>query len=205
MSNPSSEGRDDLPRISIETIKDWEKIKTNFSEAVQTCLDEIISSGRSSHVREAVSAHLTEWQSRLVDAASRNVRVNGHNLEGDGEIDRGTEMFDEVLDRRIWSLSEERIAWDKTLSQRRRQAPAQVEALLTDLLERQDEAESQHHPALTPLSDAVPERSLQNLDNISGVQAITMELVSELNTTVPQLVERAERGQMVIQDVAMVE
>ena len=48
-----------------------------------------------------------------------------------------TEPFDEVLDRRIWSLSTERMTWDKELAERRRTAPTEVQHLVEDLLTRQ--------------------------------------------------------------------
>ena len=53
------------------------------------------------------------------------------------------------MDRRIWSLSEERIAWDKTLSQRRRDIPKQVEEMIRDLLQQ----ETEHEPALDTVSE----------------------------------------------------
>jgi hypothetical protein len=52
-----------------------------------------------------------------------------------------TEPWDEALDRRIWALSEERIAWDKTLADRRRRAPIEVQRLMEDLVTRQQQAE----------------------------------------------------------------
>lgn len=57
-----------------------------------------------------------------------------------------TEPFDEVLDRRIWSLSTERMAWDKELAERRRTAPIEVEHLVEDLLSRQRASEHIYSP-----------------------------------------------------------
>lgn len=45
-----------------------------------------------------------------------------------------TEPFDEALDRRIWSLSVEKMQWDKELAERRREVPVQMESLLEDIL-----------------------------------------------------------------------
>lgn len=52
-----------------------------------------------------------------------------------------TEPFDEVLDRSIWALSAERIAWDKTLSDRRRSAPLEIEEHVQEMLDKQVELE----------------------------------------------------------------
>lgn len=55
----------------------------------------------------------------------------------EGSRDAATKPFDETLDRRIWSLNAERLAWDKTLSDRRRNVPLEVEQLVNDLLDQQ--------------------------------------------------------------------
>ena len=52
------------------------------------------------------------------------------------------EPFDETLDRRIWTLNAERIGWDNTLADYRRQTPLQVERLMADLIEQQHPIES---------------------------------------------------------------
>jgi hypothetical protein len=52
-----------------------------------------------------------------------------------------TEPWDEALDRRIWALSEERFMWDKTITERRRKAPLEIQNLMEDLMVRQQLAE----------------------------------------------------------------
>lgn len=53
----------------------------------------------------------------------------------------GSETFDEGLDRRIWSLSEQCMQWDVDISKKRRERPLEVERLMKDLLSRSDEDE----------------------------------------------------------------
>jgi hypothetical protein len=68
-----------------------------------------------------------------------------------------TEPFDEVLDRRIWSLSTERMTWDKELAERRRIAPAEVQHLVEDLLARQRAAEHVPPPVQDDMEHIVDE------------------------------------------------
>jgi len=44
------------------------------------------------------------------------------------------EPFDEALDRHIWSLSDQRLKWDKEIADRRRSKPQDVEKLVTESL-----------------------------------------------------------------------
>lgn len=50
-----------------------------------------------------------------------------------------TDQFDEALDRRVWSLSDQRLKWDLEIAKKRRGIPTEVENLMKDLLEKQKE------------------------------------------------------------------
>lgn len=50
--------REDLPRISCETLDDWRRIKRNYTIAALTALDEQLSGNNSPADREALLAHL---------------------------------------------------------------------------------------------------------------------------------------------------
>jgi hypothetical protein len=43
------------------------------------------------------------------------------------------EPFDEALDRHIWSLSDQRLKWDREIASRRRTRPAEVEMLVHEI------------------------------------------------------------------------
>lgn len=43
-------------------------------------------------------------------------------------------MFDEALDRHIWSLSDQCLKWDRQIAERRRIVPAQIEESLKEVL-----------------------------------------------------------------------
>ena len=52
-----------------------------------------------------------------------------------------TEAFDEVLDRRIWEINSERVGWNTTVADLRRQRPAAIQRLEQDLEDRRTHAE----------------------------------------------------------------
>jgi hypothetical protein len=43
------------------------------------------------------------------------------------------EPFDEALDRHIWSLSDQRLKWDREVAGRRRTRPTEIEALVQEI------------------------------------------------------------------------
>lgn len=49
------------------------------------------------------------------------------------------EPFDEALDRHIWSLSDQRLKWDREIARTRAEKPKEVETMLQDLFDRQHE------------------------------------------------------------------
>lgn len=66
-----------------------------------------------------------------------------------------TEPFDELLVRRRQASTEEQLVWDKTLADRRRKAPREVERVVQDLLLRQSMAIP--HPA--PVDPIAPPKA----------------------------------------------
>lgn len=50
-----------------------------------------------------------------------------------------TDQFDESLDRRVWSLSDQRLKWDLEIALKRRGVPPEVETLMRDLIAQQRE------------------------------------------------------------------
>lgn len=92
----------------------------------------------------------------LFDIARPNLRINGRTIDEpcgdeDGELTTthlsfsyplftslDVEPFDEALDRHIWSLSDQRLKWDKEIADRRRSRPEDIEKLVMESL-------AQHH------------------------------------------------------------
>jgi hypothetical protein len=54
------DSREDLPRISVETIQDWQRVKNNFANTVFSTLDARLSAGSSSLSRDTILQHLNQ-------------------------------------------------------------------------------------------------------------------------------------------------
>ena len=58
-----------------------------------------------------------------------------------GMLISATEMFDEVLDRNLWALEDEKIVWELTVSEHRKQRPRRIVELEKDIQGRRMYAE----------------------------------------------------------------
>ena len=90
--------------------------------------------------------------------AKPNLRINGRNVGDYDDDEQGIsvallrefstrlthvcqdmDQFDEALDRRVWSLSDQRLKWDLEIALKRRGVPIEVETLMRDLIVQQRE------------------------------------------------------------------
>jgi hypothetical protein len=65
------------------------------------------------------------------------------------------DLYDHALDRKVWSLSDQRMEWNKEVAMKRRTVPQQAEELVNDVLARQREADEEVQQALV-----IPESEL---------------------------------------------
>jgi len=156
------DAREDLPKVSIETEQDWKRIQRNLSDAFFERLDrELEVRGHSATDRNELlpqanqvrhcqqprafisSRTIPQFLETLFDIARPNLRINGRSTDEPSEVeeDVNVEPFDEGLDRHIWSLSDQRLKWDKDIAGRRRTRPKEIEALMSDILAQQDSDE----------------------------------------------------------------
>ena len=56
--------REDLPRISVETLDDWRRIKRNYTIAALNALDEQLGPNSAPADRAALLAHVHRVRSR---------------------------------------------------------------------------------------------------------------------------------------------
>ena len=62
--------REELPRISVETLDDWRRIKRNYTLAALGALEEQLGKNASEKDRKALLAHVHRVRSpRLVECA----------------------------------------------------------------------------------------------------------------------------------------
>jgi hypothetical protein len=60
MHSPADGIHEDIPRIAVETIADWKRIKASYSQAAIRQLDEQLEANGLMHERETHLAHLNE-------------------------------------------------------------------------------------------------------------------------------------------------
>ncbi|KAF9784516.1 hypothetical protein BJ322DRAFT_1064876 [Thelephora terrestris] len=185
--NSATTAREDVQRVSIDTINDWKRIKSNFSSAAFAALDEILEASGGSVDKDALLPHVDQFIQKTFEIARANVRVNGRNLDEVPESEEDSETFDEGLDRRIWSLGEQCMQWDVDISKKRRERPLEVERLLKDLLSRLDEDE----PMEEDTEVEVDEEALipSHLDELATE---TNDICEELDHLVPIQSQRLE-------------
>lgn len=137
-----AESREDIPRISTDTLRDWHRIKANFSKAVLEQFDQSIRQSGLESERASLLPHVQQFIETTFEKAKLNVRINGKKFEDlkDEDDDREVEPFDEALDRETWSLYNQRLQWDLELATKRRNRPREVADLLENLFKVQDAA-----------------------------------------------------------------
>ncbi|PIL30465.1 hypothetical protein GSI_07164 [Ganoderma sinense ZZ0214-1] len=197
--------REDIPRISVETLDDWRRIKRNYSNAALAALDEHLSPNDSQQHRQLLLAHLHRFIDRTFEMARPNVRVNGQNLEDLNEDEVDTEPFDEGFDRHIWSLSDQSLRWDLQIARERRTKPDEIEKQIRDLLATQNDLYAEEAAALEDVPDDdsttradIPPGAYERLDEVASQ---TFALVEELKQAVPVQLERSQRVKTVTEEI----
>ncbi|TBU29073.1 hypothetical protein BD311DRAFT_865044 [Dichomitus squalens] len=197
--------REEIPRISVETLDDWRRIKRNYTIAALTALDEQLSGNDSAEDRQVLLAHLHRFIDKTFEMARRNVRVNGQNLEDLNEDEVDTEPFDEGFDRHIWSLSDQSLRWDLQIARERRTRPEEIEKQMRDLLAAQKELDAEEAAVLedvqdeeTMVQDDIPPDAYARIDEVASQ---TFALVEELKQAVPVQLERSERVKTVAEEI----
>ncbi|KAG9318353.1 hypothetical protein JVU11DRAFT_443 [Chiua virens] len=142
------EVREDLPKISIETEQDWRRIQRNLSAVFLTRLDTELESHGQSGDKDVLLPHCNQFLETLSDIARPNLRINGRTTDDPFDDEDDVEPFDEALDRHIWSLSDQRLKWDKDIADRRRTGPNDLENLVSESL-------AQHHLQSTEVLETI--------------------------------------------------
>ncbi|KAI0747696.1 hypothetical protein C8Q80DRAFT_1168124 [Daedaleopsis nitida] len=197
--------REDIPRISVETLDDWRRIKRNYTLAALSALEEQLNGNSSAEDRQILLTHLHRFIDKTFEMARPNVRVNGQNLSDLKEDEVDTEPFDEGFDRHIWSLSDQSLRWDLQIAKERRTKPEETEKQMRDLLSSQQELDAEEAAALEEVmhADAVVQEEIPAAayDRIDEVASQTFALVEELKQAIPVQLERTERVKTVAEEI----
>ncbi|KAN0084119.1 hypothetical protein V8E55_007623 [Tylopilus felleus] len=181
------DAREDLPKVSIETEQDWRRIQQSLSAAFVARLDTELESLGETGVKDEFSPHVHQFLEAVFDIARPNLRINGRTSTTDEPCsdEDDVEPFDEALDRHIWSLSDQRLKWDKEIADRRRSRPVDIEKLVTENL-------TPHHTCdveMPDKPDTYPDVNAKQVD--SGVEQSLLNTVS----LAPQLLQSIKSQQ----------
>ncbi|KAG6891142.1 hypothetical protein C0992_010130 [Termitomyces sp. T32_za158] len=157
------DSREDFPRVSLATVSDWDSVKANYKSTVLDVIHEHIQAHGIAAERDALLAHANQYVERVFEMAQPNLRINGHNF---GSLEYNTEPFDEALDRRIWSLADTRLQWQKRIAETRRTLPKELEGTILDLLNEQRNIDAEATEALH--TEVIEDTEA---DDVDGMQA----------------------------------
>ncbi|CAE6414385.1 unnamed protein product [Rhizoctonia solani] len=192
----------EIPRIALNGIDDWKRIQEEFDSNVQDILNATLAAGEplSGEDKEVLLKCLKDWQKEAFDTAKANISVNGQDLENYAPEAEETEPYDELLNGRRQASTEEQLVWDKTLADRRRKAPREVERVVEDLLLRQRMA----IPVPTPLQPPVPPEIEEVLrwEDVVETHKETANFAIKLAKDEPALMQRAQKAKKVGQTIA---
>ncbi|CAE6449056.1 unnamed protein product [Rhizoctonia solani] len=188
----------EIPRIALNCIDDWNRIQEEFDSNVQDILNDTLAAGEplSAEDKEMLLKCLKDWQKDAFDTAKPNISVNGQDLENYVPEAEETEPYDELLNGRRQASTEEQLVWDKTLADRRRKAPREVERVVEDLLMRQRMA----IPIPAPLQPPVPQ--VPRWEDVLETHKETTTLAAKLAKEEPILTQRAQKAKKVGQAIA---
>jgi hypothetical protein len=184
----------------VETEQDWRRLQRNISTAFLDRLDLELESQGVSQDRESFLPHINQFLDTLFAITRPNLRINGRTTEEPyDDDDEGMEPFDEALDRHIWSLSDQRLKWDREIGVRRRTRPTEIEALVQGVYTQ--------HRSVDMDIDANQESNVSDLDSSQHdpvteetfVNAITMS--AQLSQSISMQYERANRFAAVSNEV----
>jgi len=112
------------------------------------------------------------------------------------------EAFDETLDRRIWSLADNRIKWHTLIAERRRKVPTETEKTVTTLFGHHHKLDDEALPAL---SNAEEETAYEQDDvqskRIEQTLLETSSAATELDQIISREHERVNRVKIVTAEV----
>ncbi|KAF9567640.1 hypothetical protein CPC08DRAFT_680979 [Agrocybe pediades] len=199
------EAREEIPRVSMGSVQDWQRVRSNYKDAALSQLRERLATSKSLiQEQESIQSHLQHFIDRTFSLAQANLRINGTNFESLDQTGTDTDIFDETLDRRIWSLADTRLQWHKRIAERRRTAPKEVEGTISELLEKHRDLDA----ILLPVGseevveeDVIAEEDALQQQGVEHVLQKTFALVNELDQTVVSQHERGDRVRNIATEV----
>ncbi|KAF9489013.1 hypothetical protein BDN71DRAFT_1424269 [Pleurotus eryngii] len=188
-------------RLTIHSVKDWERVKNDYRLTAMAQLEEQIRSQGLASQRDALIEHLNRYIERAFELAKPNLRVNGRNYE-DVEADENVEPFDEALDRHIWSLADNRLNWHTNIATARRTKPMAISSAIRDGFALQAEMDAQAPPPIVHVGGVEEDDGVHDANIQSSAQQASA-IGHELSQTIPSQHERSERSKVVAAEIKM--
>ncbi|ESK97515.1 hypothetical protein Moror_17694 [Moniliophthora roreri MCA 2997] len=193
--------REDIQRISIDSMADWERVVNNYKTSLLKELHTQIAAQGLQSEKEALIQHTERFISQMLTLAQPNLRINGRNFEdltGD-QID--VEPFDEALDRRVWSIADRRQGCHKVIAEIRRSTPARIAKSIEDLHEYEVKMEA----SLPGIEETVDSGDITMEDSFDDSRTEgffkATAMAEELVQTIPSQTERSERFEEVATEI----
>ncbi|KAF5358324.1 hypothetical protein D9756_001795 [Leucocoprinus leucothites] len=189
--------------LGIKVVKkDWNRVKNNYSSIATSDLDTVINDHDLHDERDALSAHLSHFLDSAFMIAQVNMRVNGHNFDTIEAAGQDVEVFDEALDRRIWSLADTRLQWHKRMAKTRRDIPVETQAHVSSLLVKNEEQVNENdliYEDKEPMEGVEDEEQMEVPTPVPPEIAegfhMTSAITQELDQNIPSQEERVQRAE----------
>lgn len=90
------------------------------------------------------------------------------------------EPFDEVLNHQVYALEEERMAWEKTIGDRRRVVPGGVREMMESLITHERGTEYQHDVPLSSIDDLDVDLRREHSVSLAGSRFSFLDVLAAL-------------------------
>ncbi|KAL4244562.1 hypothetical protein ABKN59_009996 [Abortiporus biennis] len=210
MAAETDASREDMPRISVDSVVDWQRIKRSYTiTALAEFEDRVAMSGKSEKEKDVLRGYFMKMIDKTFEMCKPNLRVNGKNFEDLNEDEEGVEPFDESFDRHIWALSDQKLSLEGEVAKKRREEPANIANLMQGLLEKQrvvDDKEAEVERKRTEDEDVVGDDQGDSVsdsvyENAESVLRKTFTITEELQQSITTQQERTERLTTVAEEI----
>lgn len=75
------DSREDIPRVSVDTVQDWQRLRSNCKNAALAHLQAQIGATSLGDEQDTLLSHMNQFIDLSFSTAQPNLRVNGHNYE----------------------------------------------------------------------------------------------------------------------------
>ncbi|KAF8841152.1 hypothetical protein BDN67DRAFT_1010850 [Paxillus ammoniavirescens] len=173
------DGREDLPKVSIDTEQDWRRVQRNLSTALLARLDRELAHEQSGD-EGTLLPHIHQFLESLLEIARPKIKINECTTEVPCDDEDALE-FDEALDRHIWSLSDQRLKWHKEIAGHRRTRPEEIERALLKSLARHHTSDMDVAEDPSTYHELMPKQLDSELEQIlSGAVSLAPQLVQSI-------------------------